>query len=239
MILRIVFCFISLNFLFSQNIYVEYIESKIPSLDLNAPRGIEILMSKKLLYTLEISNDETLFKNHEKSKNYKIEDTIFTVDFEEIRVSNFNNNSVEKSIYKNFKTNEFINVYQNTNIVDQLINWDWKLINETKKINNFICKKAVGSNFGMKYTVWYTEEIPYGHGPFIIDSLPGLVIYADNGLTKWEFNNINFDREIKIKKPISEVNPNTIEEEIIKSKRKSFETLKNKSPNTKIYKFGN
>jgi len=59
---------------------------------------------------------------------------------------------------------------------DQKINWT--LINETKTISTYKCRKAVGKYRNKNITVWYTEEIPISEGPYTFKGLPGLVVEA-------------------------------------------------------------
>jgi GLPGLI family protein len=75
----------------------------------------------------------------------------------------------------------------------------WKLIDEEKKIKNFICKKAKIIFRGRAYTAWYTEKIQISSGPWKFNSLPGLIIsvYDDSGIYKWEANSIKYPYENK------------------------------------------
>ncbi|MEZ0005985.1 GLPGLI family protein [Flavobacterium sp. 28YEA47A] len=98
-------------------------------------------------------------------------------------------------------------------VSDSLRKWDWKLVDETKKIGNFTCYKAIGvipvskediENFEkMKnkksekktvlftpsepkdrtITVWYTPEIPVSHGPGEYWGLPGLIMEVNDAKT--------------------------------------------------------
>lgn len=98
-------------------------------------------------------------------------------------------------------------------VSDSLLKWDWKLVNETKKIGNFTCYKAIGvipvskedleAYEKMKnkksesktvlftvnepkdrtITVWYTPEIPVSHGPGEYWGLPGLIMEVNDAKT--------------------------------------------------------
>ncbi|MHA8051537.1 GLPGLI family protein [Aquirufa sp. ROCK-SH2] len=52
----------------------------------------------------------------------------------------------------------------------------WKLINESKIIQNYPCKKALIEKNGRKFTVWYTTKIPISFGPLKLNGLPGLIL---------------------------------------------------------------
>ncbi|MNE62683.1 hypothetical protein D3C80_1579800 [compost metagenome] len=98
-------------------------------------------------------------------------------------------------------------------VIDSLTNWKWKLENETKKIGNYECYKAVAvipvseediatyeklkqqksdgksTFFSISepkekvITVWYTPEIPVSQGPGEYWGLPGLILEVNNGST--------------------------------------------------------
>lgn len=95
-------------------------------------------------------------------------------------------------------TNSVSNWYQDPSKKQSYYNWDikgktylvvyenkmggWKLLNETKKIENYTCYKAVlreQSDRTLKeYDViaWYTPEIPVPYGPIGYGGLPGLIL---------------------------------------------------------------
>lgn len=52
----------------------------------------------------------------------------------------------------------------------------WKLHSETKKLSNFLCKKATIRFRGRNYIAWYTEEIPVPYGPWKLRNLPGIIL---------------------------------------------------------------
>lgn len=98
-------------------------------------------------------------------------------------------------------------------VSDSLPKWDWKLVNETKKIGNFTCYKAIGVIPVSKeeieryekmknkksekkavlftpsepkdrtITVWYTPEIPVSQGPGEYWGLPGLIMEVNDAKT--------------------------------------------------------
>lgn len=61
--------------------------------------------------------------------------------------------------------------------------WHWKLSNETKKIGNFLCQKAVSNFRGRDYVAWFAKDIPVHAGPWKFYGLPGLIleVYDENG----------------------------------------------------------
>jgi GLPGLI family protein len=57
---------------------------------------------------------------------------------------------------------------------------NWKLSEEEKKIQGFLCKKATCSYRGRSYTAWYSPEIPIPEGPYKFKGLPGLILEIED-----------------------------------------------------------
>lgn len=62
---------------------------------------------------------------------------------------------------------------------------DWEVTKETKKINGFVCYKAIRmpeanslevNDSTFPIIAWYTPEIPLPYGPFVYGGLPGLIL---------------------------------------------------------------
>lgn len=120
-------------------------------------------------------------------------------------------------IYKNIKSKMMLSEEdffgKEFLITDSLPNWNWQLMNETKKIGNYTCYKAVSvipvtkedmeEYEKMKkkksegatqlftvsepkertITVWYTPEIPISQGPGEYWGLPGLIMEVNDATT--------------------------------------------------------
>lgn len=56
----------------------------------------------------------------------------------------------------------------------------WTLTSESKTIGKFNCLKAIGLFRGRTYTAWYTLDIPVSMGPWKLQSLPGLIVQAED-----------------------------------------------------------
>lgn len=108
-------------------------------------------------------------------------------------------------IFFNKKSNFFL--YEDALARDKIILdnnvFNWTFVNESKKIDNYICYKAIGkakdlwddeNNSEQLVEVWYCPELPYPFGPNMYQGLPGLVVLAiqNNEITykleKIEFN---------------------------------------------------
>ena len=57
---------------------------------------------------------------------------------------------------------------------------EWQLTDSTKIICEYECKQAVGSVYGRKWTVWYSTDLPFNYGPYILNGLPGLIMDASD-----------------------------------------------------------
>lgn len=81
----------------------------------------------------------------------------------------------------------------------------WKLIDETKKIGKYHCKKAIGKFRGRTYTAWYTEEIPINIGPRKLRGLSGLILEVsdDKGVYKANAIKISLGETTDLEKKIS------------------------------------
>lgn len=55
---------------------------------------------------------------------------------------------------------------------------DWVILPEQKKVNSYMCQKAVGYCLGRNYTAWFTADIPSKAGPWKLSGLPGLILEA-------------------------------------------------------------
>lgn len=92
--------------------------------------------------------------------------------------------------YKNFATRKQVEKRELGDkdyiIEDSLRNINWKLVDETKTILGYHCKKASGkTERGSDVEAWYTEEILLSSGPETFNGLPGMILQVD--INKEEF----------------------------------------------------
>jgi GLPGLI family protein len=69
----------------------------------------------------------------------------------------------------------------------EVIKNDWKLINETKVINNINCSKATRKLFGRSWTAWYSTSIALPYGPNKFFGLPGLIIKVEDETKSYSY----------------------------------------------------
>ncbi len=86
-----------------------------------------------------------------------------------------------QQIYFNFKEKKMFieeNLMQPYLYEDTYPQLNWKILNETKKVDEVNLVKAEGSFKGRHYQVWFAPEIPISLGPWKLVGLPGLIFEA-------------------------------------------------------------
>lgn len=155
------------NISYSQSTLVEYSE-KIER------NSFSILHHK---YRLYIKQNETLYDQLFESKPNTEE---MKADEEGITTIRriYATSERMKFVYKKNDEITFKDLIANRDVVviEEPINFKWKLINETKKIGSYNCKKASTFFRGRNYTAWYAEDIALSSGPSKFFGLPGLIL---------------------------------------------------------------
>lgn len=66
---------------------------------------------------------------------------------------------------------------------EELPRFDWALLDDTKNILGYECRKATATFRGRDYTAWYAPDIAVSDGPWKLCGLPGLILeaYDDKG----------------------------------------------------------
>ena len=54
----------------------------------------------------------------------------------------------------------------------------WTLTDDTLTVSGYHCQQATATFRGVKWHVWYTEEIPSSAGPWRLRGLPGMIVEA-------------------------------------------------------------
>lgn len=177
----------------SQSIKVTYSEKRIISQEkLDAMpasvRGATLAeMSIPKLFELEYSEGISMYQRDKNAKDfkYKSESTTIGENGKQVNSTIIADQKITPFFYyKEFANNLMLFKLTNANInfdgKDTLINWNWKITQETKIIKGYKCKKAVSKNFNSLVTAWFTEEIPIKAGPEKYDGLPGLIVHLQN-----------------------------------------------------------
>ena len=72
---------------------------------------------------------------------------------------------------------------------------DWKLVNETKDVLGYPCRKATVTYRGRYYTAWYTNKLALNDGPYIFKGLPGLILEIEDADQYIHFKAIGIDKK--------------------------------------------
>ncbi len=71
---------------------------------------------------------------------------------------------------------------------------EWVILDETRDIMGYECRKATCHYRGRDYEAWYTEEIPIYRGPFLFSGLPGLIVKIYDTDSEYDFSMIGFEK---------------------------------------------
>ncbi|MEJ8590907.1 GLPGLI family protein [Riemerella anatipestifer] len=146
------------------------------------------------LFSLQVSDSRSFFI----SENLLKYDSIFTSEMN--TAIRGGSNSINFSGKSFPKTNsKFLVVQENDKTIfygtvgtsvlsyqEPKIN-SWKLVDETKIVNSFSCKKAELRFKGRDWIAWYSTEIPFPYGPYKFGGLPGLIIKMTDKKGEYDF----------------------------------------------------
>ncbi len=94
---------------------------------------------------------------------------------------------------------------------------DWKITDETKKIAQLNCQKAIGAWRGRTYEAWFCADLPFHAGPWKLNGLPGLIVEAVDTRQQVSFKFAGYrtlnDGKVVIKLPgKNEAKPATVQD---------------------------
>jgi GLPGLI family protein len=121
------------------------------------------------MYSHLIADNELSFFVTQRSDFQKTENKV-TQEADRIAVKVFNADEIGSYVVRDFKKESIVfrevgSKFMAPIIVsDQWVALPWNLSDETKKIGEYVCKKANCQFRGRSYTAWFTEEIPVPTG---------------------------------------------------------------------------
>lgn len=180
------------------------------------------MIDKPIIYKLLHNGNSTSYKIDE---NFLIE--------KKIEQGNKNSKSfalAQFSTYKNYLENILI-IKSGTSSAVYLINGklkqlDWKIMNESKLIGKYLCKKAITTTKDGKVTAYFTDEIPVSEGPSIYGNLPGLILYLEAPDRNYKAIKIEFAENVKVERFKDGKNVTEEEYNKIVEKQKNQPTIK-------------
>jgi|TARA_B110000091_G_C13737671_1_gene441872 GLPGLI family protein len=194
----IILFLLSLNILSQNNFKAEY--KLILEKNSYAPIYYELLNknAKSVFKFIKKTIPDEIVNNQETGEvilNTKTPDSIQSLIITDYKL--------KKIFVKNYITENNGNSYKLYNTFEP-ISIEWNYINETKKIDKYLCKKATTKFRGRLYVAWYSEEIPIIVGPWKFHGLPGAIIEISDSSGQVSFNlekiEIPYDTDIKYDK---------------------------------------
>lgn len=136
-----------------------------------------------------------LNKNEEQNKVKGLQ--LADANFEELTVKlkskgydDFHTQELPYNIYLNKEYNRLFQYVEFKQINDTCLNnylveedlglIKWEILDVKKDIQGFNCQKATAWFRGRYYTAWYTPDIPVSFGPWKLNGLPGLILFAND-----------------------------------------------------------
>jgi GLPGLI family protein len=171
--------------------------------DVDTPANVKLMYNKlinnknKLKYILKFNKNKSLFK---KDENLDLEGKKNIILKGHIENGNFYYDK-KNSFLLNEKDSHgeiFLISYPKT---------QWKITNETKKINGYLCGKAITTKvensllrLTSEITAWFAFDLPYNYGPKQFTGLPGLILELEyTGKYKMRATKIELNPKEKIK----------------------------------------
>lgn len=108
---------------------------------------------------------------------------------------------------------------------------NWKLIDGTKVINTFNCKKAEVTFKGRNWIAWYSPEIPLPYGPYKFSGLPGLIVKIADDKEEYDFELVKSVSNSELKGRLININESRYSNAIETTPLKFEQTLKNATNN--------
>lgn len=130
-------------------------------------------------FVLDVLNGKSIFRTIEEKKSDSTFHTTRRFSFTTTSFKDFL--SVKKDL-KSGNTHKFIHNFKNLFTIKIEEELNWKIEEETREILQMKTQKAKVIYGGRNWTAWFTSEIPISDGPYVFQSLPGLIleIYDDN-----------------------------------------------------------
>lgn len=141
----------------------------------------ENLITKENYY-LDINPDESFYYG----RPYFVSDSIFQATKE----MSWSGGILTDIIRKDLKSNEydvFIMEGFDTFKIKEKIKQTWKILSETRVLNNLKLQKAITKWGGRNWTAWFTMEFPFQEGPYKFNGLPGLIVELSDDKNNFDF----------------------------------------------------
>lgn len=99
----------------------------------------------------------------------------------------------------------------------------WEILKERKKIDSFLCIKAIGNFGGRNYTAWFAPDLPFRYGPWKFSGLPGLILEISDSKQEVTFSLIKLTRPERDYIIYNPYRPVSIDERLFNRTKARFE----------------
>lgn len=171
------------------------------------------------IMTLFIGDKVSLFKSDQKAKSDSLKEVIVKNSMNNITSGNINLdfskvprvNMNQEVLLKDGKLTIYDKVFKYLFSFEPVNKVNWSLVNETKKINSYNCKKAVGKYGKRNLIAWYTPDVPVSEGPYTFKGLPGIIVQLNDEKDTYSFELVYLKKERREFSPIKNETPTTYE----------------------------
>lgn len=151
---------------------------------------------------LEVGHKRTIFYNRWAKKREQIVDSISKINGSKddvlLAASRYPNPGLHYAVYNNYPTEGKRIVtdvlIQNFHYEEDVESPLWTLMNRDTLIIDYKCESAQCDFRGRKWTVYYTNELPVSAGPWKLQGLPGVILYAFDETGAFSFKAISIKK---------------------------------------------
>lgn len=101
-------------------------------------------------------------------------------------------------LWKNYPaTNQLTFVektFKHLRYTEPMMRPEWTLVPKDSIIAGYHCQQATTEYRGRHWTVWFTPEVPYSDGPWMLYGLPGLILQAEESEGLFSFSCTQIER---------------------------------------------
>lgn len=101
-----------------------------------------------------------------------------------------------------YKFNDVSKLYIKRNLIrdylyeDSLSTINWNIKTDTASFKGILCQKAVTHFKGRNWIAWFSTELPFQSGPWLLSGLPGLIIEAVDDKNEVAFHFAGFEKAL-------------------------------------------
>jgi len=164
----------------AQNLEGEVLFEETIKLNIELPNGNKQMLammpkSQTAQRVLFFNQESSLYKNAEESQDgSEIEQTEGGMQFKTMVVQS--DNQLFKDLQNGKKVERRELFGKKFLISGGLKTHDWKLTGEQKKIQGYVCNKAMLQDTSRSVAAWFTSQIPIPTGPGEFGQLPGMIL---------------------------------------------------------------